>query len=252
MGSLVSARTLIIVLALLCLHASGSAADELDAWCAQVKKASSIVICSDPELRQQAVARQHFFDKLHETLGADGYKTLMADQTRWVKAYTANCGVPIDGAVPQIPVPQSVIECYRQATRARNVYLLNAYGAQPTAPVASPTPALTAPAARNPSWQAAMKAWYGCLYEAVDTLAAQAEPAQTVADAAFGSCTGAEETFRESGSLDFQRVEKLKAETIRGQVVARVMAVRAAISKLQEKPAPSDKPAHPAIDYNRM
>jgi hypothetical protein len=255
----VSARTLIIVLTALCLHASGSAADELDAWCAQVKKASSIVICSDAELRQQAAARQHFFDKLRETLSADAYKTLMADQTRWVKSYTANCGVPIDGAVPQIPIPQSVIECYRQATLARNVYLLNAYGAQapqPTAPVAPAAPALAAPAAPaapNANWQAAMKAWYGCLYEAVDTLAAQPEPAQTVADAAFGSCTRVEETFRESGSFDFQYVEKLKAETMRGQVVARVMAIRAAVSKLREKPAPSDKSgATPAIDYNRM
>jgi hypothetical protein len=252
-----SARTLVIFLGVvLSLHAAGAAADELDVWCSQVKKASSIVICSDAELRQQAAVRQHFFDKLRETLSADAYKTLMADQTRWVKSYTASCGVPIDAAVPQIPIPQSVIECYRQAFRSRNAYLLNAYGAQaaaqPTAPATRPAPTLAALAMPNSNWQAAMKAWYGCLNEAVDTLASQPEPAQTVADAAFGSCTQAEARFQESGGFDFQTVEKLKAETMRGQVVARVMAIRAAVSKLRDKPDPSEKPGRPAIDYNRM
>lgn len=258
-----TARTLaLIVFGSLGLHTLGAAADELDGWCAQVKKASSVVICSDGELRQQAAARQHFFDKLRETLSPDTYKTLMAEQTRWVKLYTANCGVPIDGAVPAPPIPQNVIECYRQASRARNTWLLSEYGSQSTQPnlpsvslaPRTPTAPVTAPALTAPAeWEAAMKAWYGCLNDAVDTLASQPEPAQTVADAAFGSCTRAEETFRESGGLDFQHVEKLKTETMRGQVVARVMAIRAAVSKLREKPAPSDKSGpRPAIDYNRM
>lgn len=253
-----AARALaVVVFGVLVLHNAEAPADELDAWCAQVKKASSIVICSDAELREQATVRQHFFDRLRETLDADAYKNLMADQTRWVKSYTANCGVPIDGAVPHLPIPQSVIQCYRQATRARNVYLLNAYGAQAAqtaGPVSVPTPAVTAPAAPKAEvWQTAIKAWYGCLNDAVDTLASQPEPAQTIADAAFGSCTSAEERFRESGGFDFPFIERMKAETVRGQVVARVMAIRAAISKLREKREPSDKPGpSPAIDYNRM
>jgi hypothetical protein len=41
---------------------SVAVADEMDGWCAQVKKASSIVICSDAELRQQAIARNKLFD----------------------------------------------------------------------------------------------------------------------------------------------------------------------------------------------
>jgi len=36
-----------------------------------------------------------------------------------------------------------------------------------------------------------------------------------------------------------------------GQVIARVMAIRAAVTKLREKREPTEKPA-PAIDYNRM
>ena len=141
--------------------ATGANADELDAWCAQVKKASSIVICSDSDLRQQTAARQHFFDKLRETLPLDDYKTLMADQTRWVKSYTANCGVPIDGAVPTPQIPQSVIECYRQSSRSRNVYLLNTYGArvaQAAAPPVTPAPPPTAAAPRKSEWEATMNA----------------------------------------------------------------------------------------------
>jgi len=158
--------------------------------------------------------------------------------------------------VPSLPIPQSVVECYQQASRARSVYLLNAYGAQ-AAQSASPgtSPLLSEPVApgpRKPEWEAAMSAWYACLYDATDALAGQPEPAQTVADAAFGSCTKAEARFREAANLDFDALEKLKADTTRKQVVARVMAMRAAAAKLRENPPSSDKPARPAIEYNKM
>ena len=35
-----------------------AAADELEDWCAQVQKASSIVICSDAQLRSETIKRQ--------------------------------------------------------------------------------------------------------------------------------------------------------------------------------------------------
>jgi len=50
-------RRVLPLCALLTTLASGMGighADELDGWCAQAKKASSLVICSDAELRQQA------------------------------------------------------------------------------------------------------------------------------------------------------------------------------------------------------
>jgi hypothetical protein len=59
-------------------------ADELDGWCAQARKASSIVICSDAELRQQAVARNKLFEAARAKLGLEAYKALTDDQSRWI------------------------------------------------------------------------------------------------------------------------------------------------------------------------
>jgi uncharacterized protein YecT (DUF1311 family) len=100
-------------------HRPLTRADELDDWCAQVKKASSIVICSDPELRQQAIARNKLFEAARTKLRPDEYKALAEDQSRWVKSYTARCGVSLDGPVPSLPLPQGVIDCYRREARAR-------------------------------------------------------------------------------------------------------------------------------------
>src|SRR5580700_5738485 len=71
-------------------------ADEMDGWCAQAKKASSIVICSDPELRQQALTRNKLFDAAKQKLTSEDYTALNAEQTRWVKSYTARCGIGLD------------------------------------------------------------------------------------------------------------------------------------------------------------
>ncbi len=54
-------------------------ADDLDSWCSQVEKASSIIICSDPELRQQAIARNRLFEIARQTLSPAAYKTLSED-----------------------------------------------------------------------------------------------------------------------------------------------------------------------------
>src|SRR6266436_615150 len=95
----------------------------MDGWCAQVKKASSIVISSDAGLRQQAIARNKLFDAARETLSADEYKALTDDQSRWIRSYTAGCGAALDGPVPALPVPPDVIACYRRESAARTVYL---------------------------------------------------------------------------------------------------------------------------------
>lgn len=77
----------------------------MDGWCAQAKKASSIVFCSDPELRQRAIARNQFFETARGKLSPEAYKVLTDDQSRWIKSYTARCGVSIDDpVVPSLPI----------------------------------------------------------------------------------------------------------------------------------------------------
>jgi uncharacterized protein YecT (DUF1311 family) len=121
------------LLATLTSGPGGSHADELDGWCAQAKKASSLVICSDAELRQQAIARNKFFEAARAKLGPEAYKALTADQSQWVKSYTARCGVALDGPVPSLPIPQSVIDCYRRESHARTAQLAERFSAPTTA-----------------------------------------------------------------------------------------------------------------------
>jgi uncharacterized protein YecT (DUF1311 family) len=111
-----------ILAALVC--AGGAAlADEMDGWCAQAKKAPSIVICSDAELRRGAIARNKLFETARATLSPKAYKALTDDQSRWIKSYTAGCGVSLNDPPPVLPIPQSIIDCYRRSSRARTAYL---------------------------------------------------------------------------------------------------------------------------------
>jgi hypothetical protein len=132
-----------LLLGALLLSAIGARADEMDGWCAQVKKASRIVICSDAELRQQAIARNQFFEIARGKLSPEIYKVLNDDQSRWIKTYTARCGVSIDDpGVPSLPIPESVIECYRRESRARTTYLAGRLGvAAPSIPATASAPA---------------------------------------------------------------------------------------------------------------
>ena len=118
-------------------------ADDMDGWCAQVKKASSIVICADADLRQQALARNKLFDAAHAKLSPEDYKALTDDQSRWIKSYTSRCGISIDDPPPSMPIPQSAIECYRRESRARTAYLAE-YLSVPN-PMASATAAGSVP-----------------------------------------------------------------------------------------------------------
>ena len=45
---------------------------ELDAWCAQAKQPSSIALCSDPELRELAIERNHAFEAARARLSPEG------------------------------------------------------------------------------------------------------------------------------------------------------------------------------------
>jgi hypothetical protein len=67
------------------------------------------------------------------------------------------------------------------------------------------------------------------------------------------SCTDRGVVFKDAFHNDWDAIAKLKAETMRAQMIARAMAIRAAVNKLREKPEPVEQPgAKPAIDYNRM
>lgn len=69
----------------------------------------------------------------------------------------------------------------------------------------------------------------------------------------LGSCTDRGAVFKDAFHTDCDSIAKLKAETMRAQMIARAMAIRAAVNKLREKPEPVEQPgAKPAIDYNRM
>ena len=93
--------------------------DQLSDWCAEAQKASSIVICSDGDLRQMAMIRTKIFADARRVLSRDDYKKLLADQQKWLITYTSSCGVPIDGPVPSSPIPSSVIDCYTHAAQDR-------------------------------------------------------------------------------------------------------------------------------------
>jgi uncharacterized protein YecT (DUF1311 family) len=246
-------------------------ADELDGWCAQVEKASSIVICSDAGLRQHVSSRNKLFDAAREKLSPEAYKALTEDQSRWIKSYTARCGVPVDGSVPSLPIASSIIDCYRREAIARTAYLsarlsepntattplpttsagpLDQFEDKkvvaPTAPMPATPPTLTAPATQGDK---ALDDWKKCLDDAAIALADQPEPARTVADAALGSCGDYESAFSagmlKTGGLTWAGFENIK--TIATQrVISRVMLIRAALAKMR-KDAPS-----PAMDYNRM
>ncbi len=118
-------------------------ADDMDGWCAQVKKASSIDICSDAEMRQQALARNKLFDAALARFGPEDHNALTNEHSRWIKSYTSRCGMSIDDPPPSMPIPQSVIECYRRESRARTAYLAE-YLSVPN-PMASTTAASPVP-----------------------------------------------------------------------------------------------------------
>jgi uncharacterized protein YecT (DUF1311 family) len=249
---------LALIVGVLVAGSAAARADEMDGWCAQVKKASSVVICSDPELRQQAIARNKLFETAREKLSADEYKALTVDQSRWVKSYTARCGVSLDGPVPVLPVPQNVIDCYRREARARTAVLgerfsePNAMAIPPQAPSSTSrlddevNDVLVRAGMPRPVVEA-MAAWDGCTEAAVDKFADQPEPARTVAEAAMATCRAEEYKYMRAAGINVTDPAAVEQAWM-PDLLARVMAIRAARAKLR-KGNPETKPA---IDYNRM
>jgi uncharacterized protein YecT (DUF1311 family) len=236
-----------MLLGLTCAQ-GGAFADELDGWCAQAKKASSIVICSDAELRQQAIARNKLFEAARGKLSPQGYKALTDEQSRWIKAYTARCDISLDGPVPSLSIGQSVIECYRRESRARTAQLAERFS-KPTTAAAPPQAPSTDAVVNDALVRAgiprpvveAIAAWDDCTEAAADKFADQPESAHTVAEAAMATCTAEKYKYMRAAGLAYpDSVE----EATMPQLLARVMAVRAARAKLRQQ--------SPGIDYGRM
>jgi uncharacterized protein YecT (DUF1311 family) len=231
-----------------------AAADELDGWCAQVQKASSIVICSDAQLRAETVARQKLFDLFRERLAPETFKALLTEQNTWIKTYTARCGVSLDDPPPSLSVSRGVVDCYLRESRSRTAELARPYSwALPQELAGSnkspPTPTAPSPPRSTTSamTDVAIEAWYTCLYDAADTLSQQPEPASVVVEAAFGSCVKYKLAYRESISgMTWDQAEQIAKTIVSPKVLARVMTVRAARAKLREEKQ------QPKADFSRM
>lgn len=120
-------RTFAIVALVVCcaLSLSKGKAAELDGWCAQATRPSSIVICADPELRHLAILRTKLFIDAKRNLPAGQYQNLLNYQNLWIRNYTSACGAAVDGPPVAVPVPQNIIDCYREAGRERVTFLIS-------------------------------------------------------------------------------------------------------------------------------
>lgn len=90
--------------------------------CEGISLPSSIVICSDSDLMRLADERQQIYNETRARLSPEQRATLLQNQNAWVHSYATACGVP-PGNPPPMPVPASVIECFKHAAEARAAYL---------------------------------------------------------------------------------------------------------------------------------
>lgn len=111
-----------IAAAALLFDAGSSRADDMSDmadWCTKATAPSSIVICSDPELRRMAVIRNKIFADARANLLQEEMGELSTDQQQWIHEYTAACGASVNGPPVNLPIPQDIIDCYKQAGRER-------------------------------------------------------------------------------------------------------------------------------------
>jgi hypothetical protein len=115
---------------------------EMDDWCSNLFLSSgkilssSVVMCSDPILRELAAERTHALAGARQRLDPVVYKELLADHSRWVQIYSALCGIDNNKPVPN-PITAGVIACFRREGEARVIYM-RGYG---LVPQVGPTPA---------------------------------------------------------------------------------------------------------------
>ena len=110
------------------LNAGSARSDDMSDmanWCASKATApSSVVICSDPELRRMAIIRTKIFADARSNLTDEDMNQLQADQNHWIHEYTATCGAPVNGPPVNLPVSQEIVSCYKVAGRERLAELL--------------------------------------------------------------------------------------------------------------------------------
>jgi len=104
------------------LLAAASARADHVLECDKVQLPSSLVICSESELLAIADERGQVYRELWARLDAAQRAALQADQARWVGEYATRCGVPPDRP-PELPPIPSVVDCFKQAGRARIAFL---------------------------------------------------------------------------------------------------------------------------------
>lgn len=107
------------VLLLAAMPARADEMSDMADWCAKATAPSNVIICSDTELRRMAVIRNKIFADARENLSDEDMRELNADQTQWVREYTAGCGVSVNGPPVRLPVADEIMDCYRQAGRER-------------------------------------------------------------------------------------------------------------------------------------
>jgi predicted aspartyl protease/uncharacterized protein YecT (DUF1311 family) len=117
-------RLLILPIILLAALTGSEAAMAFN--CSGITLPSSIVICSDSDLTRRADERQQIYNETRSRLTPDQQNALWEDQKAWVRSYAAACGVPPDNPSP-IPIPPSVIECFKRSAEERASYL-RSYG----------------------------------------------------------------------------------------------------------------------------
>jgi uncharacterized protein YecT (DUF1311 family) len=88
-------------------------------WCTKATAPSSVVICSDLELRRMAVIRNKIFADARASFTPDDMKDLSEDQNHWIHEYSADCGAAVNGPPVSLPVRQDTIDCFKQAGRER-------------------------------------------------------------------------------------------------------------------------------------
>jgi uncharacterized protein YecT (DUF1311 family) len=116
--------------------AHGDDMSDMADWCTKATAPSSVVICSDLELRRMAVIRNKIFAGAQASFTPDDMKDLSEDQNHWIHEYSADCGAAVNGPPVSLPVRQDIIDCFKQAGRERVAELVrNVRDVIPNGPV---------------------------------------------------------------------------------------------------------------------
>jgi hypothetical protein len=168
-------------------------------------------------------------------------RELRDSQRIWVRTYASECGVLPDRPTPN-PIPRYVIDCFKRAGQARIKWLrefrkiaVNRYNAEVADSRSNSNPTHSQNGELGSAEKKSLNAWMACLGDAASALAGQPDAAITVAEAAYGSCGAEEMEFKKVGEMSANDMKKLKEEVMTPKILARIMTLRAAASKLERE-----------------